>query len=644
MKSLFKLISAATAMVTVMMCFSLLSNAAVSDIYTYTVSGGAATITAVDSSASGAITIPEKLGNYPVTKIGPSACRNNKAITSLVIPDTVTEIQSSAFNGCTKLKSVDFGDGVVTIGDSAFYGCSALTELNIGLNVDTIGNYAFHSCTTLTVIRLNNTQTIGKEAFRSCTKLTGVAIPPSVKTIGENTFYECKALRSVTMGSGLEAIAKGAFRYCSALESVSMGSNVKTIGEMAFLKCEALKEIEIPKSVTLIQPQAFNSCRSLTNIKVHEDNEVYTSYNGDLYTKDKKKIVQFAAGKTTATYRVPSFVEVIGENCYGYCDFVDVIIPDSVITIESDAFEQSGTIKSVKMGKNVKSIGTGAFFRNTALTDVQLNDGLETIGISAFEFCSSLKNIEIPESVKELKGSAFAYSALTEIYIPDSVEIVDQACFSHCTNLKKVRLPEGILTVHIGTFYGCKNLVDCRIPSSVKYIKDYAFKETGLKSVVLPEGLYKLYDSAFNNCDYLTEIYIPDTVKVIGRSAFDYSESITRVYYEGTSEDWAAIEMGRYNDKLSDATRIYVFNYAVTDTLTDSDMFKCNVDFKNLDDTEKGLLVAVFYKGDVTVRVATKSVEIEELVEFPVEIAKDTYDSYKVFVLHDLKSLEPIED
>ena len=55
---------------------------------------------------------------------------NNKLVTNLVIPDSVTSIGDSAFRGCSKLTSVTIPDSVTSIGEGAFGYCVRLTSVN----------------------------------------------------------------------------------------------------------------------------------------------------------------------------------------------------------------------------------------------------------------------------------------------------------------------------------------------------------------------------------------------------------------------------------------------------------------------------------------------------------------------------------
>ena len=83
------------------------------------------------------ITIPVQVAQgtqtYPVSKIGDRVfCNYKYVLTSVQIPDTVTEIGSNAFYNCTSLKSVTIQDNkpscVKKIGRQAFMFCSELTD------------------------------------------------------------------------------------------------------------------------------------------------------------------------------------------------------------------------------------------------------------------------------------------------------------------------------------------------------------------------------------------------------------------------------------------------------------------------------------------------------------------------------------
>ena len=61
---------------------------------------------------NGNVLFPDKIEGCPVTRIGFAACGNNKTITSIVVPDTVTTIENDAFHGCENLEHIKLSNNI----------------------------------------------------------------------------------------------------------------------------------------------------------------------------------------------------------------------------------------------------------------------------------------------------------------------------------------------------------------------------------------------------------------------------------------------------------------------------------------------------------------------------------------------------
>ncbi len=95
--------------------------------FTYTTNSGTIAITQYTGSG-GAVTIPDTINGLPVTSIG-SAFINCTNLTSVTIPNSVTNIGDYAFAWCISLNNVTIGNSVTSIGYNAFGGCTSLTSL-----------------------------------------------------------------------------------------------------------------------------------------------------------------------------------------------------------------------------------------------------------------------------------------------------------------------------------------------------------------------------------------------------------------------------------------------------------------------------------------------------------------------------------
>ena len=182
------------------------------------------------------------------------------SLTSVTIPNSVTEIEESTFSGCSSLTSVTIPNSVTRIGGNAFWGCSSLTSVTIPNSVTRIGGGAFCGCSSLTSIKLpESIYFIGDDAFSGCSSLTSIKLPESINSIGCGAFSGCTALKSVTAEAKSNDeggyIGFGLFNGCTSLESVTIPGNADQIGQYYFRSkledpifgdCELLREINFP--------------------------------------------------------------------------------------------------------------------------------------------------------------------------------------------------------------------------------------------------------------------------------------------------------------------------------------------------------------------------------------------------------------
>jgi hypothetical protein len=262
-------------------------------IYSTNADGATVTITGY-SGSGGAIVIPETIGHLPVVNIGQYAFARQISITSVVIPDTVTNIGDEAFTYMdthSRLTKLKLGRRVARIGSGAFSGCDQLTKITIPASV--IG--------------------IGSGAFVFCTKLTEITIPASVTNIGDGAFNACFSLKSITVDAGNPAycsvdgvlydknqtrllqfpggkagsyiipnsvtnIAHFALWNCPCLTSVTMPDGITSIGDEEFAACGRLVTVIVPASVTNIGQNAFNSCVSMEGIYFRGNAPDYGEY------------------------------------------------------------------------------------------------------------------------------------------------------------------------------------------------------------------------------------------------------------------------------------------------------------------------------------------------------------------------------
>lgn len=227
------------------------------------------------------LVIPSNNGK-PVSSIGSEAFSGCSWLTSVIIPDSITNIAGYAFKDCANLSSVDFGNGVTYIGLDAFQGCVGLTSITLPDSLEEIHG-SFVGCSGLTDVMIpNNVTRIGGDAFAGCSGLTNIVIPDSVTFIGPDAFKDCIGLTSVTLSNNISVIEGSVFRGCSKLTNVTIPDGVTTIKGWAFANCSSLTNITIPNSVTSIG-DAFYGCSKLNSIAFDGTVEQWNAIEKDYY-------------------------------------------------------------------------------------------------------------------------------------------------------------------------------------------------------------------------------------------------------------------------------------------------------------------------------------------------------------------------
>ena len=175
--------------------------------------------------------------------------------------------------------------------------------------------------------------------------------------------------------------------------SIAIPNSVTIIRWGAFVGCESLTSLNIPGSVTYLDVvEGFaDGSTNLTAINVAEDNPVYCSIDGNVYSKDKTKFVLVAPGKQ-GTFNVPNHVTEIGEGSFHGCLLTNIMIPEGVTTIGSFAFERCSNLTSLEIPKSVVSVGNGLFYRCSSLNSLTIGENATSIGGTLYG-CSNLSVI-----------------------------------------------------------------------------------------------------------------------------------------------------------------------------------------------------------------------------------------------------------
>ena len=511
------------------------------------------------------VVIPEKIDGKDVTQIESMAFWRGKgaAVTSVMMPDTITEIRGQAFAECSELTTVRLSQNLKTINGAAFEKCEKLSNIVLPDSLTKIGTRAFINCKSLKHINIpaqalseyswesfcyagletiefaDGVTMIPESAFLG-TQIKELVIPDSVKEIRWQAFAGCENLKKITLPEGVEILEAAAFSNCPKLTEVTIPASVKTMSERTFAKCPALKKITF-------QGDAPADYISDENVLLGVGKASYTIY----YQKNAK-------GFTTPLWNgykaapVGSEPKLSFEGDYGYITNADgtvtiteyignnseIVIPaeiesKAVTEIARLLFYNNNSIVSVKMPDTITEIGAGAFTACAKLTTVELSRNLKILNACSFFACDLLSSITLPDTLTQIGSYAFSNcGSLTQIRIPKSVTVwgVDTFGFS---GLETIELEEGLASIGDSAFAGTK-ITEIVVPGSVKNIGTRVFNDCRqLASITLNDGLISIGDYTFESMSALKELVIPASVTDLTEVAFNCCYGLEKLYFAG---------------------------------------------------------------------------------------------------------------
>ena len=231
----------------------------------------------------------------------------------------------------------------------------------------------------------------------------------------------------------------------------------------------------------------------------------------------------WARGATGIDMSQCSGVSEIPISEFESCNMTQVVLPSSLVKINSNAFKNCKKLETINLG-SVTYIGDSAFSFCEALTDSSIqsmNATLTYLGLSVFDNCTSLTEVIIPK--------------LTDIEVAGCVPT---SLFKNCSKLEKVKFADtslnkikdsafegtGALTFTTGTVYGNT------LPSTVEYIGNNAFYKSGIASLDLSSNisLTEIRDNTFIEANLSSGITLPESLTKIGSSAFEKTK-ITKI-------------------------------------------------------------------------------------------------------------------
>lgn len=235
--------------------------------FAYTAADGEVTITDYIGTSEHVL-IPDTIDGLPVTALGHRAFYE-KTVTTVVVPDSVTEIGAACFSGDNYLVSLKLPDGLKRLPPASLESCMRLYDFDLPQSLEKIYSSVFEFNYYLTHLTLPSSLTeieqlnfIGLYGLQSLTLAEDNAAFKLDETNGLlmtadgtrllHCFSDIVPAEEIILPEGVKIVDPFAFHYDYDVKRIVLPEGVETIGAMAFAMCPNLTEIVIPASVTNI--------------------------------------------------------------------------------------------------------------------------------------------------------------------------------------------------------------------------------------------------------------------------------------------------------------------------------------------------------------------------------------------------------
>ncbi|BFU20678.1 leucine rich repeat protein, BspA family protein [Entamoeba histolytica HM-1:IMSS-B] len=314
------------------------------------------------------------------------------------IPKLTTDLADCCFTKSVYLKSILIPSTVTLLGSDCFLDCSSLSKLVLCSSLIHLGISSFENCKSLRHVVLPLLiKEIPDNCFKECTQLKDVVLPSCITRIGHSSFENCLSLTEIINTSNIIELGQEAFKGCHSLKQLHFSSSLNYIGVSCFDDCDLVK----------INPPPLSSLKCITN-KQSLDNKTPSSNHIVLTSDDCIEIME----------EIPLTINVIGRSAFKYIMPSQLILPNSITRIESNAFYQC-----------------------TLLTSIIFSTSLKVIESRAFMGCSHLKSISLPASIQFIGDEAFNNCYELTSIVVEGFPCIGYHAFSHCNELQNIIIP-----------------------------------------------------------------------------------------------------------------------------------------------------------------------------------------------------------
>jgi hypothetical protein len=357
-------------------------------------------VQSVAQDIEGTVVIPVKAKGFTVVEIGKSAFSGRKNLKKVVMPSSITKIGHDAFINCTNLESADIPSSVRELEYQAFHGCRSLTSIVIPDGIKVLPYNVFTGTGIRSVVPPGRTD-----------NSMSAVIPESVTRI---------------VGS--------AFACCGNLESVTLPASVQEVG--GNMACASFGN-------------PFVGCNSLRSLNVESGSATYHA--------EGNCIIETATGCISigCNYSViPSYAKHIGQGAFCNLNFKKFAVPEGILSLEKDAFNNSFYLEEVTLPSTISYIDDYAFYACQQLKKLRVRK-TDPISIGNIFGLTGLETLYVPADTKDLYATADGWKDFNSIIEMETKPILANRTIDYSNALSDTSDLDG--TILDNVYYNISN-------------------------------------------------------------------------------------------------------------------------------------------------------------------------------------------
>ncbi|HET6557060.1 MAG TPA: leucine-rich repeat protein [Prolixibacteraceae bacterium] len=509
--------------------------------------------------------------SYYANTLPEMAFHNKASLTSILLSNSITTVETDAFNQCIGLTNIIIPEGVTRIDAKAFYKCTGLKTAIIPSSIVSLQSASFADCTSLISLTVNTSIPPGLSlysyVFNRVDKNACVLNVPYAsrqnyqKAYQWNEFFNVVepvngfAISSNKVNVAGSAGSKGTVSVSANIEwtassdqewlSVNpiLGSDNQSIiftaqANPSFIATRtaivtvsttvpgvASQKITITQNIHPQPPKALEMTPGALAAALTAD-ELATitdlTLTGSIDARDFKTMrdrMPLLTNVNLSEATIVAYNGTEGTSNVGHTDYPANTIPEFAFVPKSMNIQGESRLTSITFPESLTAIGQRAFAQCISLANVIITPSVTTIGDYAFYGCRNITEMTIPAAVSSIGMRAFGNLDCRFDVDPSNLHYMSSN--NVLFNKDQTVLIQCVASV-TGTY---------EIPPTVTTIADYAFLDRlSMTSLVIPSSLTSIGKYAFYNCYKLATVSIPSSVTFIGESAFASCSRLGTIY------------------------------------------------------------------------------------------------------------------